>query len=338
MTELKLYKSTSKGLSFIVISLSFFVGGIWMIFESSLGSTNYIMGWFLAFFGGLGFLLGLFHSFDNRPQIIINVNGLWDRTTKQEEIKWEQIVNAYPLDLFGGKFICIVTDDTFVLKKRTYLWTSQVRKMIGTQDLNLNLIQINIEANKLTELIHELKNSEKKNRKIIIERFKFTPKKSPLVLISRVFIYVSISLALLLISLTGITAFMTILIITGLGVFTVRWYWGITKDSVIRKYAEKIAWLGFLNMIFLLGTLKSYEYVSERTGLKLSTQIDHFKKHHSNTPTDFNSIKANADLNFIEGVFANRIQYVYTEGDYELKIINLLNKERTYDKDAEKWK
>ena len=131
---------------------------------------------------------------------------------------------------------------------------------------------------------------------------------------------------------------MTILIITGLGVFTARWYWGSTENSAIRKYAEKIALFGFLNMIFLLGTLKSYEYVSERTGLKLSTQIDDLKKHHSNIPTDFNSIKENADLNFIEGVFANRIQYVYTEDDYELRIINLLNKERTYDKEIEKWR
>lgn len=68
----------------------------------------------------------------------------------------------------------------------------------------------------------------------------------------------------------------------------------------MRKYAEKIAWFGFLNIILGFSTLKSYDYVSERTGLKLSKQIDLFKIHHSNIPTDFDSIKEKADLNFIE--------------------------------------
>ena len=101
MTELKLYKTTNKGLKIIGLSIPFVVIGVWMILQEPTGTTSYIMGWLCTSFFGLGIPIGLFQTFDRRPQIVINENGIWDRTTNQEEIKWEQIIDAYPLDIFN---------------------------------------------------------------------------------------------------------------------------------------------------------------------------------------------------------------------------------------------
>lgn len=94
------------------MSMPFVAIGLWMITQEPIGMAPYIMGWVCVCFFGLGIPVGLFHTFDRRPQIIISENGIWDRTTNQDEVKWEQIIEAYPLDIFEQKFISIVTDDT----------------------------------------------------------------------------------------------------------------------------------------------------------------------------------------------------------------------------------
>lgn len=337
MTELKIYKTPSKGLKQIGMTLPLVLIGVWMIFESQIGSTNYIMGWIGTCFFGLGIPIGLIHLFDRRPQIIINENGIWDRMTKQDEIKWEQIVKAYPLDIFGQKFISIISDDSFVIKKKPHKWSAKLNKALGTQNLNLHVGPTDIDENKLTELIKILTKVEKNDRKKIIQSFKIRKERFSLSSIFKILLYISISITLLILSLTGMTAFMTIMIIMGLGTITARRYWGSNEKSIIRKYAEMITWFGLINIILCFATLKSYNYVSKNAGRKLSQQIEHFIKVNSSFPTDFNSIKENANLNLLEGIFANRVQYEVTDNNCELRTINLLKKERIYDKDLEEW-
>ena len=103
MPELKLYKTASKGLKIIALSLPICAIAVWSLLNGATETTDYIMEWFGASFFGLATLVGIFHSVDRRPQIIINENGIWDRTTNQDEIKWEQIKDSYPLDIFNQK-------------------------------------------------------------------------------------------------------------------------------------------------------------------------------------------------------------------------------------------
>lgn len=119
MTEIKLYKTTTKGLKIIGMCLPFVAIGLWFITQEPIGTTNNIMGWVSTCFFGLGIPIGLFQTFDRRPQIIISEKGIWDRTTNQDEVKWEQIIETYPLDIFEQKFISIVTNETFIFKKGT---------------------------------------------------------------------------------------------------------------------------------------------------------------------------------------------------------------------------
>ncbi len=171
MTEIKLYKRSLKGLKIFALTIPFVVIGIWMINKEPIGTTNYIMGWLCTCFFGLGIPVGLFQTFDIRPQIIITENGIWDRTTKQDEIKWEQIKGAYPLDIYKQKFVSLVVDDTFVLKRNLYKWAARLNKAIGAQKVNLLISQLKIDEQTMTKFINEIIETEKENRHSIIKNY-----------------------------------------------------------------------------------------------------------------------------------------------------------------------
>ena len=113
MTEIKLYKTYWKALKLIALVVPFIVIGIWFIQKAQYGTFNYWMSLSGICFFGLGIPIGLFHLFDRRPQIIITERGIWDRTTNEGEIKWEQIKGAKLLNIHGQNFISLFVDDTF---------------------------------------------------------------------------------------------------------------------------------------------------------------------------------------------------------------------------------
>ena len=135
-----------------------------MITREPFGTTNYIMGWLCACFFGLGIPVGLFHLLDRRPQIIINENGIWDRTTNEGEIKWEQIQDTYPINIYEQKFISLIIDDTFTFTKKQYKWASRLSEEVGAQKLNLSLGQLKIDPIKLSDLLFQMTSTEKKER------------------------------------------------------------------------------------------------------------------------------------------------------------------------------
>jgi hypothetical protein len=171
MTEIKLYKTPLKGLKILALAIPFVAIGIWMIFEKPVGSSDYIMAWLCTCFFGLGIPVGLFQTFDRRPQIIINENEIWDRTTKQDVIKWEQIENAYPIDIFQQKFVCLVLDDTFEIKKKLYKWAAKMNENIGAQKVNLLMSQLKIDEHTMTKFIREMTKTERKNRGTVIKKY-----------------------------------------------------------------------------------------------------------------------------------------------------------------------
>lgn len=142
-----------------------------MIKTETTGSNRYIMGWVATCFFGLGILVGLFHMLDKRPQIIITENGIWDRSTKQDEVKWEQIKSAYPLNIFGQKFLSLVVDDSFEIKQVQYKWAAKMNEAVGGQKINLLLSQLNVDEYKITAFVQEMIASDKENRAAIIKKY-----------------------------------------------------------------------------------------------------------------------------------------------------------------------
>jgi hypothetical protein len=171
MTEVKLYKKPLKGLKIFVFSIAFIAIGVFATNKETIGTTNYIMSWIWTCFFGLGILVGLFQTFDRRPQIIITENGIWDRTTNQDEIKWEQIKSAYPLNVYQQKFVSLKLDKSFVIKKKLYKWSAKLNKSIGAQNINLHVSQLKIDENKMANFISEIIQIEKENRPGIIKKY-----------------------------------------------------------------------------------------------------------------------------------------------------------------------
>lgn len=335
MTEIKLYKTTTKGLKIIGMCLPFVVIGLWMITEEPIGSTPYIMGWFITCFFGLGIPVGLFQTFDKRPQIIITNSGIWDRTTNQDEVKWEQIIEAYPLDIHGQKFISLVTDNTFVFKKKPYKWAAKINEFVGAQNLNLHLGQINIDELELTNFIKQLSQQSIDERKKTIKTFKVKRTNFSVTDLQKILIYIFISLTILILTLSSFVVFWIVMGIMGVSALTARWR---PDNEIIRKYAGIGTWLGLVNMVLLFGTMKVYDNVTEEVGEKLAIEIEEFHRLNSTYPTDIKTIWQNTELNFLERLFANQIEYKSDDNDYKLEATMIFGKLRKYDKNNSVWR
>jgi hypothetical protein len=335
MTEIKLYKTTSKGLKIIGICLPFVVLGLFLLSDALYGTTNYVMSWLCICFFGLGIPIGLFQTFDRRPQIIISENGIWDRTTNQDEVKWEQIIEAYPLDIFEQNFISLVTDDTYIFKKKPYKWAEKINKEIGAQNLNLHLGQIDIDELELTNFINRLSKQKIEERRKLIRTFEKNEPKSSVSYFQKIVVYVLISLAILFLSLSSFAAFMTIMIVMGISALIAWWR---PDNATLRKYAGFATWFGFINMVLCIAVIKVYGSIIEDVTEQVAIKIEVFQKLNTTFPTDIKLINEKLELNFIERYFANQIDYRTNENDYILEANMLFGKRRTYDKNNNEWK
>ncbi len=335
MNEIKVYKTTTKGLKIIGMCLPFVAIGIWMIMDNPYGCTEYITGWFCTCFFGLGLPVGLFQTFDKRPQILITEKGIWDRSTNQDKVKWEQIIEAYPLDIKGQKFISLATDETFVFKKKPYKLAAKINEFVGAQNLNLHLGQINIDEIELTNFINTLSKASIVERRKLIKTFKINKTNFSSTDLQKVVIYVFISVLLLLLTLSSSVASMTIMVIVGVSALIARWK---PDNSTLRKYAGIATWLGFFNMVLCLGLIKIYDRITEDVAEVVTIKIEEFQKINTTFPTEIKSINEKLELNFLERYFANQIDYRTNDDDYELEANMLFGERRKYDKNNSEWK
>lgn len=337
MTELKLYKSNSKGFKILALSLPFVLIGIWMISENQNGTFDYYMGWFITSFFGLGIPISIFTLLDKRPQIIINENGIWDRTTKQKEIKWEQIKESYLIDIYNQKFISIAVDETFVFKKNAFSWLNKLNKYVGAQELNINLSQIKIDENKLTDLINNIRVSEKYQRNNLIKNFNSNLTLNTVSNSQKYFAYSLILICMLVASLSNFYMFWVIMIATGIGGLIARWYRGTNNNSNLRKYSELIAYLGFANMVLIGLAFKTYDYTTNNIGIKLTNKIETYKTEYGNYPNEIKTLSEKLNLNLIEKYITDKIVYKKTENEYILELKFLNHNLKEFDNELKEW-
>lgn len=337
MTEIKLYKSSWKGIRLIALTLPFVVIGIWMISKEQKGTFDYIMGWLCISFFGLGIPLGIFILLDKRAQIIINENGIFDRTLKQGEIKWEQIIEAYPIDINNQKFISLVVDETFVFKKKQYKWIQKLNEFVGAQKLNLNLSQIKIDETKLSELINKIRSSEKNERLNYMRAFASNQKLSPNFEFQNFLIYFLILVVLFSLSLTSFIGFMSIIILMGISALIARWYRGTHDKSELYKYARIMTILGFINMVLLLIIFEIYNSTSNEIWKRIANEIEIYKSKSGKYPNEINSIREKLNLNLIQNYIAKKIEYKSNGNEYKLELESLNHNQKEFDKELKEW-
>ncbi len=171
MKEIKLYKSPWKAIKLLALTIPLIAVGIWLILRNESSLVDKIMGWIGVPFFGFGFFLAFFHMFDKRPQIIINETGIWDRTTKQDLIKWEFIKNANPLDVFGQKFVTLTMDKSFKRKNTQYGWAKRLGKKVGSTGLDLQLSQIKVKPERMTKFVKDMIKVDKQDRAMLIDKY-----------------------------------------------------------------------------------------------------------------------------------------------------------------------
>jgi len=334
MTEIKLYKSTTKGLKIIGMCLPFVAIGIWMISDSPYGTTEYIMGWFGTCFFGLGIPIGLFQAFDKRPQIIITENGIWDRATNQDEVKWEQIVEAYPCDIFEQKYISIDTNNTFVSQKKPYKWAKRFNELSGLHDLNLHLGQIKVDHIELSAFINRIRKETIEERRKQIKAFKINKSNFSYKDFQEPMLYILVSVSLLIVSLSSFTAFMGIIIAMGISAITAILR---PKNLIIRKYSGILTWFGFINMVLCFGATKIYDRITKDVTEQVAIKIEEFHRQNNSLPVEIKPIIEKLELNSLEKYFTSHIKYKVIDNDYGLEAVMLFGKVRKYDKSNKEW-
>jgi hypothetical protein len=153
MTEIRLYKSPLRALRILLLTIPFVAIGIWMASASGIDTSDRVIGALCILFFGLGIPVSLFQLFDRRPQIIINQTGIWDRTTKQDVIKWEAIKYAYIIEIYRQEFIALMLDESFELKAPKYKWVTRLNELVDAQKVNISLGQVKIDSAKMLRFI-----------------------------------------------------------------------------------------------------------------------------------------------------------------------------------------
>lgn len=332
MAELKFYKSSSKAVKLIAISSLFVAIGISFIIEYKTGTSKNTMGWFGTCFFGLGIPIGIYQLFDRRAQIIITENGIWDRTTNESEIIWEQIKDAYVLNINNQKFISLVVVENYVFNKEHNILAAKINEIVGAQKINLNLSQVKIDEAKLEELIQKLTKVTKSERNNLIRFYN----------VSSVFSlnyiqYLLIIFGLFFVSMVNFYAFWTIMIVMGISGFIARWYRHSNNNSKLRKYSEKTALFGFVNMVLIFFAFKIYDNTTNQIGIKITNQIENHKTKYGKYPKDIKTITQNLELNPIQKYITNEIEYKVSGKYYKIELEFLNHNRKEFDTELNEW-
>jgi hypothetical protein len=169
MLEYKIYKSRKKALKLLMISLVLVAMGFFIL---SRGKASVVYSWLMIGFFSLGILLALFQLFDRRPHIFLNEIGIFNRTASDQVINWEIIQDAYIVKMQQETFICLVVPEQFepsqtqsLVKKRM----AKLSKAIGFQELNINVGNTDVNAEKLATFILAVSSADKYKRTELLE-------------------------------------------------------------------------------------------------------------------------------------------------------------------------
>jgi hypothetical protein len=99
-----------------------------------------IFGWAAAVFFGAGAVVTLVKLLDPRPRLVIDADGLLDRTLGVGRILWSDIERAYLRSVEGFDFICLVVRDPSVYLDKL----SPVRRKLAGANLALGFTQLNL--------------------------------------------------------------------------------------------------------------------------------------------------------------------------------------------------
>ena len=160
MESLEIKSSKIKYILLLFAAVGFVAGGIFILLK---GGPAWV-GWMsIIFFGSMVPLFG-WQIFDNRPRLVIDELGVYDRTLGISKIDWQDIDGAYLKSIHGNDFICLqINNVEKYLGQLTPIKraATNANEKLGFTPLSLNLSAISADSNQILELV--LKMSASKN-------------------------------------------------------------------------------------------------------------------------------------------------------------------------------
>ncbi|MBS1524617.1 MAG: hypothetical protein JST19_03145 [Bacteroidetes bacterium] len=173
--KIKLYKSKLKAIRLILLSLPFVIVCLYFLLNNDADRT---MDWFCLCFFGLGIPLGIYNLLDNRPQIIIDQKGIFDRMVYRDVVDWNLINDAYYKELntsrFNSqKFICLSVDKNAPILLKANKRIMQFSESLGFEGLNLPISELkDVNGEKLALLIKTMAHADASAKQNLLLTFK----------------------------------------------------------------------------------------------------------------------------------------------------------------------
>ncbi len=135
----------------LVGALGFVVLGVFL----TLHEHQIVGGMTIMFFGACT-LMGVRQLFDNRPRLVIDDSGVWDRTLEVGVIEWPDIRGAFIKTMSGHAFVCLELRDPVKYTSRLspiVRRTVSLNQSLGFTDLSLNVAGTDLSADRVLEII-----------------------------------------------------------------------------------------------------------------------------------------------------------------------------------------
>lgn len=155
MNQVVIKTSVWKTILTLLVSLLFVTGGVFLIFAGKTQSAK-VVGIISIVFFGFGFFVLLRQGLDRRPRIVIDEEGVTDRTLGVGRINWEDIASVQLSSVYTNKFIVLQlvnTEKYLENLSNASKKMSKINRDLGFGALNLNLSLIDMKPQRVYELI-----------------------------------------------------------------------------------------------------------------------------------------------------------------------------------------
>lgn len=139
LSPMVIHNGLGKNLKMLALNLIFVAIGIWMIVDGDGWS-----GWFVSVFFGLCALVLIWALLDRRPRLVLDHEGISDRTLGVGKILWSDIDDAALRQVSSAWFIELAIEDNVKAAYLDRLSSTQKRlsrgnRYVGFAELNINL-------------------------------------------------------------------------------------------------------------------------------------------------------------------------------------------------------
>ena len=151
MNKIEIKFNRAKLFGFALLAALFVIGGIFLIFVAK-ETRGKIAGWSALLFFGLCLAVFVKQIFYTAPRLMLDDEGIEDKSLGIGKIFWRDIEAAYPNNILMNKFISLkVTDVEKYLRKSTKSQQkiASYNQSLGFETLNLNLVGLAVSQKEL---------------------------------------------------------------------------------------------------------------------------------------------------------------------------------------------